>query len=51
MDSKEKFSETSLPNKESFYSELNKENITDEDYAHAQKSIGKIQNKKSRRVS
>ena len=51
MDSKEKFSETSLPNKESFYSELNKENITDEDYAHAQKSIGSIQNKKSRRVS
>ena len=37
MDSQEKFSEISLPNKESFYSELNKEGITDEDYAHAQK--------------
>ena len=46
MDSKEKFSETSLPNKESFYSELNKENTTDEDYAHAQKvsEVFKIKN-------
>ena len=31
MDSWEKFNEKSLPNKESFYSELNKEDITDED--------------------
>ena len=37
MDSWKKFSETSLPNKESFYSEVNKEGINDEDYAHAQK--------------
>ena len=37
VDSWKKFSETSLPNKESFYSELNKEGITDEDYPHAQK--------------
>ena len=37
MDSWEKFNETSLPDKESFYSKLNKEGITDEDYAHAQK--------------
>ena len=37
MDSWEKSSETSLPNKESFYSKLNKEGITDEDYVHAQK--------------
>ena len=37
MDKWEKFKEQSLPDKESFYSELNKEGITDEDYAHAQK--------------
>ena len=37
MDSWERFKEESLPDKESFYSELNKEHITDEDYAHAQK--------------
>ena len=33
----EKFNETSLPDKESFYSNLNKEGIEDEDYTHAQK--------------
>ena len=37
MDSWKRFNETSLPSKESFYSELNKEGITDEDYVHAQK--------------
>ena len=37
MDSWEKFDETSILDKEAFYSELNKEGITDEDYAHAQK--------------
>ena len=37
MDSWKRFKEESLPDKESFYSELNKEHITDEDYAHAQK--------------
>ena len=31
------FNEALLPDKESFYSELNKEGITDEDYAYAQK--------------
>ena len=34
MDSWERFKEESLPDEESFYSELNKEGITDEDYAH-----------------
>ena len=37
MDSWKRFKEESLPDKESFYSELNNEHITDEDYAHAQK--------------
>ena len=37
MDQSEKFKEESLSDKESFYSELNKEGLTDEDYAHAQK--------------
>ena len=37
MDSWEKFDETSLPSLEDFYSKLNFEGISDEDYAHAQK--------------
>ena len=36
MDSWERFDETSLPDKKSFYSELYLEDITDKDYAHAQ---------------
>ena len=34
MDNWERFNETSLPNKESFYSNLNTENIEDIDYRH-----------------
>ena len=37
MDSWERFYETSLPDKKDFYSELYLEDITDEDYTHAQK--------------
>ena len=37
MDSWEKFDETTLPPKEAFYSNLNLEDISDEDYVHAQK--------------
>ena len=37
MDGWKRFKEKSLPDKESFYSELNNEHITDEDYAQAQK--------------
>ena len=37
MNDCEKFNEELLPNKEYFYSELNKEGITDEDHKHAQK--------------
>ena len=36
MDSWGRFSETTLPDKEKFYSKLNDEHITDEEYAHAQ---------------
>ena len=35
MDNWEIFDETSLPNKESFYSNLNMENIEDIDYRHS----------------
>ena len=35
MDSWERFNETSLPDKETFYSDLNMEDITDVDYKHA----------------
>ena len=37
MDSWEKFGEITLPRKESFYSNSNLEDISDEDYVHAQK--------------
>ena len=33
----EKFSETSLPEKQDFYSHLNMEGITDADYVHAKR--------------
>ena len=34
MDNWERFNETSLPNKESFHSNLNMENVDDIDYRH-----------------
>ena len=37
MDSWQKFCETVIPPKEAFYSELNLEDITDKNYAHAKK--------------
>ena len=37
MDDWEKFNETSLPEKENFYSHLNLEDITDADYAHTKR--------------
>ena len=37
MDDWEKFNETSLPEKEDFYSHLNMEDITDADYAHVKR--------------
>ena len=46
MDRWKKFNDESLPDKKDFYSELNNEDITDEDYAHAQKvwEVFKIKN-------
>ena len=45
-DSWEKFNETVLPTKKAFYSNLNLEDISDEDYLHAQKvwDVFKIKN-------
>ena len=37
MDSWGRFNEASLPDKKAFYNELNLEDVTDKDYAHAQK--------------
>ena len=37
MDSSERFDETLLPDKGAFYKKLKLEDITDEDYEHAQK--------------
>ena len=42
MDRWEKFDETTLPPKEVFYSNLNLEDISDEDYVHTQKVWGII---------
>ena len=37
MDEWEKLNETSLPEREDFYSHLNMEDLTDEDYTHAKR--------------
>ena len=42
VDSWERFNETSLPDKKAFYIKLNLEDITDKDYAHAQKVFKKF---------
>ena len=42
MDNWEKFNEISLPNKESFYSNLNRENIDDIDYRHGNNVFNKF---------
>ena len=45
MDSWERFDETSLPDKQAFYSSLNMENITDVDYRHAKRVFRSLNNK------
>ena len=39
MDGWDKFNETSIPSKESFYSNLTMEKITETDYIHVNRSI------------
>ena len=45
MDSLERFDETSFPDKEAFYSNLNTEDITDVDYRHAKRVFKSLNNK------
>ena len=45
MDSWERFDETSLPDKEAFYSSLNKEYIVDVDHKHAKRIFKKFNDK------
>ena len=45
MDSWERFNETSLPDKEAFYSSLNMEDITDVDHRHAKRVFKSLNNK------
>ena len=47
MDSWERFDETSLSDKEAFYSSLNIENITDVDYRHAERVFKNLNNNKN----
>ena len=48
MDNWEKFNETTLPEKEEFYSNLNIEDITDADYMHAKRVCKDLEIKKIR---
>ena len=47
MDSWERFDETSLPDKEAFYSSLNMEDITDVDSRHAKRVFKNLKKFKS----
>ena len=51
MDNWERFNETSLPSKESFYSNLNMENIDDIDYRHGNNVFKRFKLQKFRRIS
>ena len=42
MNSPERLKETQLPPKEAFYSRLNDESISEENYTHAKKSLGNV---------
>ena len=45
MDSWERFNETSLPDKEAFYSNLNMEDVADVDYRHPKRVLKNLINK------
>ena len=45
MESLERFNETSLPNKDVFYSNLNMEDITEVDHRHAKSVFKSLNNK------
>ena len=45
MDNWERFHETSLPDKEAFYSTLNMEDIADVDHSHAKRVFKNLNNK------
>ena len=47
----EKFNETSLPEKEDFYSHLNMEDITDADYVHGKRVCKNFEIKNFSRIS
>ena len=51
MDDREKFSETSLNEKEDFYSHFNMEDTTDADYALTKRVCKDFEIKKIRRIS
>ena len=45
LDNWERFDETSLPDKEAFYSSLNKDDVTDVDHRHSKSVFKKFNNK------
>ena len=50
MDSWERFDETSLPDKEAFYSSLTMEDVTDLDHRHAKRVFKKLSNNNLRDI-
>ena len=50
MDDWEKFKQASLPKRNNFYSHLNKQDITDADYAYAKRDCKDFEIKKYRRI-
>ena len=51
MDSWERFNEIIVSNKNAFYSKINLQGITNEDYIHAQKVFKELKKKKLRGIS